>query len=131
MVRLGIAATVALVGVVAAGVLGQVTDLPPGYLIVVGVAGALSVAWRGQQALDTLIGRLPKPVHDEIVYYGNGVATALNMTQLAALSMPIWLHATFGAVLQLLGLFGSRVGVTPLSRPRDAVGRVLAPRHAR
>lgn len=129
MVRLGIAATVALVGIVAAGVLGQVADLPTGYLIVVGTASALSVAWRGQDALNTLIGKIPKPIHDEIVYYSNGVATALNTTQLATLSMPVWLHATLGAVLQLLGLFGSRIGVTPLSRPRNAAGRVLAPRH--
>jgi hypothetical protein len=131
MVRLGIAATVALVGVVAAGVLGQVTDLPTGYLVAVGVAGALSIAWRGDQALTTLIGRIPKRVQDEIVYYGNGIATALNVTQLVTLAMPIWLHATLGALVQLLGLFGSRVGATPLSRPRDARGRTLVTRTTR
>lgn len=125
MVRLGIAGAVALVGVVIAGVVGQVANVPQAVIIGAGVIAAASAAWGGPAALQALIALIPKPVQDEIAFYGNGLVAGLEVVQIAVLTLPTWLHAAIGALLAVLALFGIRAGVTPLSRPRDANGRVL------
>lgn len=132
MVRLGIAGAVALVGVVVAGVVGQVANVPQVVILIAGIAGAASAAWGGPAALQALVALVPKTVQDEIAFYGNGLVAALEVVQIAVLTLPTWLHATIGALLAVLALFGIRAGVTPLSRPRDARGRVLrAATHSR
>lgn len=130
MVRLAIAAAVTLVGVVVGGILVDATAAPDGVAVVAGILASAGAALGGPRAIDTLIALIPRPVHDELVFYVTIAIGALESIQLATLAFPVWLHVTLGALIAAAGMFVRRGGVTPLSRPRDVRGHVLATRTA-
>lgn len=126
MVKLIIAAAVALVGVVAGGVAAQI-DAPSWLIAVAGMAGTAGAALGGPAAIAALVGRIPKRVRDEIVAYGVVAIGVIQGGQLAAFNLPAWLHVTIGVLILLAGLLGIRSQATPLSNPRDQDGIGLVP----
>lgn len=126
MVKLIIAAAVALVGVVAGGVAAQV-DAPAWLIAVAGMASTAAAAWRGREAIDTLVAKLPLTVRREIVAYGLVFIGFVNSGQLAAFSLPAWLHVAAGVLVLLAGLLGIRSEATPVSFPRSRDGAPLVP----
>lgn len=126
MVKLIIAATVALVGIVAGGVAAQI-DAPEWLIALAGMAGSAGAVLGGPAALDALIRRVPARVRDEIVAYGIIAVGLAQGGQLAAFNLPVWLHITIGVLVLLAGLLGIRSRATPLSNPRGNDGTALVP----
>lgn len=126
MVKLIIAAAVALVGVVAGGVAAQV-DAPSWLVALAALAGSGGAMLGGRSAIDTLVAKLPLKVRREIVAYGIVFVGLVESGQLAAFAFPVWLHVALGVLVLILGLLGIRSEATPVSNPRSREGVPLVP----